>query len=492
MIEFLAEIWLPLTAFVGLTAYMIASRFSGRLPRLPLALLMLYFSGRVGLTVFQSAGAADKVMKWADTGLVVILSWAVARLVFALAVEFPARARGKPLPKITRDFSLFVVFAVVGLVALRAYGNFNLAGVLTTSAVLTAVLGLGAQATLSSFFSGLVLQLEHPFAIGDWIQYGDLVGEVVACSWKSTHLRSRDGTLIFIPNSDLLSGRYVNLSKPDGCMRGHLKIGLDYDAPPNTVREVILEVLRQNPYVVASPGPEVWLTAFGDFSIEYTVYFWTRNVAREPHTAADINNAMWYALRRHGIRIPFPVRDVQLAHEERAHRARLAEAEMADLLSMLDTVSVLQPLSADERFHLLKTARLLTFGTGEDIVREGEDGDSMYVIRSGTCEILKRNADGGSQRLTALATGAFFGEMSLLTGEKRAATVRSAGDATVVEIGKREFSRILLAKPEIAATLADVLASRQQGLQQAAAMRQEPTALRSSLRNRIRVFFGLQ
>jgi branched-chain amino acid transport system substrate-binding protein len=165
---------------------------------------------------------------------------------------------------------------------------------------------------------------------------------------------------------------------------------------------------------------------------------------------------------------------------------------MADLLSMLDTVSVLQPLSADERFHLLKTARLLTFGTGEDIVREGEDGDSMYVIRSGTCEILKRNADGGSQRLTALATGAFFGEMSLLTGEKRAATVRSAGDATVVEIGKREFSRILLAKPEIAATLADVLASRQQGLQQAAAMRQEPTALRSSLRNRIRVFFGLQ
>ena len=491
MIEFLGETWLPLSAFVGLAAYMVASRLSARIPRLPLALLMLHYAGRVGLTAYRAGGAADNTTKWADTALVVILSWAVARLVFALAVEFPARARGKPLPRITRDFTLFIVFAVVGLITLRTYGNFNLAGVLTTSAMLTAVLGLGAQTTLSNFFSGLVLQFEHPFDIGDWIEYGSLIGQVVSCSWKSTRLRSRDGTLIFIPNSDLLSGRYVNLSKPDHCMRGRLKIGLEYDAPPNTVRKVILEVLRQNPHVVASPEPAVRLTNFGDSSIEYTVYYWTREIADEPDVRAEINNAMWYALRRHGLRIPFPIRDVQLAHEERAHHARLAEAETADLVSMLNTVPVLQPLSADERLQLLRTARLLTFGSGENIVREGDAGDSMYVIRSGTCEVLKQGADGDPQRLTALTEGAFFGEMSLLTGEKRAATVRAAEDVRVVEIGKHEFSRILLAEPEFAATVADVLASRQQGLQTAAATRQEPTALRSSLRERIRVFFGL-
>jgi len=492
MLAFLTETWPSLLILIGLLAYTTASRVSKKVPRLPIALVMLFFAGRVGAAAFQLSGASAKALKWADTALVIILCWAVARLVFALAVEFPARARNKPLPKITRDFTLFVVFAVVALVALRTYGDFNLAGVLTTSAVLTAVLGLGAQTTLSSFFSGLVLQMEHPFDMGDTLQYGDLTGQVVSCSWKSTRLQTRDGTLIFIPNSDLLSGRYVNLSKPAGCLRGHLKLGIEYDAPPNTVRKVILDVVRQNPNVVATPPPEVRLTNFGDFSIEYTVLFWTQLVYDVARVRAEINNALWYALRRHGIRIPFPIRDVQLAHEERAHRAQLARAETAGLEQVLENVPVLQPLTPDERRQLLATARVLTFGAGEPIVREGEPGESMYIVRDGVCHIMKSDADGRPQLLTSLRAGAFFGEMSLLTGEKRAATVRAEGDVNIIEIGKYEFSRIVLAKPEIAATLADLLSSRQQDLQQAAAQHQEPTTLRSSLRERIRAFFDLK
>lgn len=491
MIAFLTDSW-PLWAGVaGLLVYQITSRRLNVLPRLPLLLLILFYLVRIALSACRTGGWLTREQHWIDVASMVVLAWAVGRLVFAFTVEFPLRMKGKAIPKITSDFIMVILFAVLAVPTIIFYGKFNPAGLITTSAVLTAVLGFGAHTMLSSFFSGIVLQMEKPFELGDWIQFGDFTGKVVSLSWKSTRLLTRDNELIYMPNSDLLGGRFLNLSKPGGTHRAVFTIGLDYNAPPNTVRRLILDVLRQHPLVLQSPPPEVRLQNFGDFAIDYKVLFHTPDIAAEMRTVAEIRNELWYTLRRHGIQIPFPIRDVRFAHEERSYHAGLAVERQRQLESLLGTIPILAPLSVEERARLAASVSVHTFGSGETVVREGEDGDSMYIIKCGACGVFK--ASGGTSRhLTDLTVGAYFGEMSLLTGEKRAATVKATGDTEVIVLDKPLFSQLLLGKPEIAAGLADALATRQQALQTHAATQQEPATLRTSLRKRIMTYFGLE
>lgn len=482
------------TAWIGLfilAAYHIASKKTKILPNLPLLLLILFFASRIVLVACRTWGWLVPMQYAMDVGTMVLLSWAVSRLVFAFAVEFPLRLKNKSLPKISRDSALAMIFAVLGAVTIVFYGDFNPTGVVTTSAVATAVLGFGAQGILSSFFSGIVLQMQKPFEVGDWIQVGEFVGRVSSISWKMTRMMTRDNETVCMPNQDLLGSRILNFTKPDGIHRASFMVGLQYEAAPNTVRATVLEIVKRHPHVLPHPEAEVRLTNFGDFSIDYRVIFYTREIGDEPAMIAAMRNELWYAFRRMGIQIPFPIRDVRVAHEERRHDESLAREKTAQLESLLGTIPILAPLSPEERAHLATEVRLLTYGNGETIVQEGNDGDSMYIIKRGACGVSKVVA-GAELHLTTLPVGAYFGEMSLLTGEKRSATVKAAGDTEVIVIDKQLFSHLLLGKPEISAGLADALAERQHALQSHATTQQEPSTLRSSLRNRIMTYFGLK
>jgi small-conductance mechanosensitive channel/CRP-like cAMP-binding protein len=490
MVDFFLDSWALWVAVAGLAVYQFVSIKVKVVPRLPLLLLILFYVVRIGLCACRAAGWLPSFQHWIDVGSMVILAWAVGRLVLAFTVEFPLRMRGKSLPKITRDLILAILFAVLAVPTIILYGRFNPTGLITTSAVLTAVLGFGAHATLSSFFSGVVLHMEKPFVVGDWIQFDNFTGKVVALSWKSTRLLTRDNELIYMPNSDLLAGRFLNLSKPTPNHRAAFTIGLDYNAPPNNVRSVIMEVLLHHPQAMRDPPPQVWVHDFADSAIVYRVLFHTENIADEDRTIAEIRNELWYALRREGIQIPFPIRDVRHAHEERAHEAAVETARRTQLEAILGTIPILAPLSVTERASLAASVNLFTFGAGETIVREGEEADSMYIIRRGACDVFKESAGRGRSLIT-LQAGDYFGEMSLLTGEKRAATVKAANDTDLIVINKPLFSQLLLAKPEIAADLADALVVRQQALQSHAAAQQEPATLRTSMRKRIMAYFGL-
>jgi CRP-like cAMP-binding protein len=251
-----------------------------------------------------------------------------------------------------------------------------------------------------------------------------------------------------------------------------------------------MEVLLHHPQAMRDPPPQVWVHDFADSAIVYRVLFHTENIADEDRTIAEIRNELWYALRREGIQIPFPIRDVRHAHEERAHEAAVETARRTQLEAILGTIPILAPLSVTERASLAASVNLFTFGAGETIVREGEEADSMYIIRRGACDVFKESAGRGRSLIT-LQAGDYFGEMSLLTGEKRAATVKAANDTDLIVINKPLFSQLLLAKPEIAADLADALVVRQQALQSHAAAQQEPATLRTSMRKRIMTYFGL-
>ena len=475
-----------------LSLYLLLASRSDKIPSLPFGFLIAYFAlGAIHYFIGHLPIIAE-YGKWIDVASSIVLSWAIIRLSFAIFVELPLKYwKQTEIPNITRDFILLICYAILFFIVLRTRGDVNLAGLITTSAALTVVIGLAAQTTLGNFFSGLVLQMEHPFSIGDWITYGSHTGRVVGITWKSTRIITRDNVLIYLPNNELSNGILINYSKPDRRVIGRLKIGLEYGAPPNKVRKVILEVLDQHPKLLNKPRPQVRLISFDDFSINYEIRFWHNNYTNDPQIKADINNQLWYALRRQGINIPFPIRDVQHAHIERRQKKKDRKTLSMQIMALLENVPLLTPLSDDDRKKIAHEATIQDYGSGEIIVRTGDAGSSLYIILDGACEVLLERDGQAAKKMAEFNKGDFFGEMSLLTGETRSATVKALEYATVIRVDKTLFSEIIASNPDIPEQIGAIMAQRQQDLSTEASKIQGDSAIQLKLIYKIKSFFGI-
>ncbi|MBU2482105.1 MAG: cyclic nucleotide-binding domain-containing protein, partial [Proteobacteria bacterium] len=268
-------------------------------------------------------------------------------------------------------------------------------------------------------------------------------------------------------------------------------IGLEYGVPYNKVKQVITAVVDQHPQVLKRPRVVVRIVEYGDFAIKYEIRLWHNNYAHEPQLKSDIYQQLWYALRRNNIRIPFPIRDVFHGHIEREYHKQESLSVQSDAKMMMQAIPILSPLSDEELTDLSSNVDIDLYGAGELIVQEGEDGDSMYIIRSGTCEAIKIMENGRTKLLSTMRPGDFFGEISLLTGEKRSATIRTTEDTALIVIRKSIFSKIIIANPVISEQIAQVVLKRRQNegaaIGDLGAMDQNPKKLIET----IKLFFGV-
>ena len=486
--------WQILIIVIFLSAYAVVSKRSRKIPAIPIGLVILYLVTRIIAFIARDIKWAAEWAPWIQIASVVILSWAVARLAFFLLMELPLRLRKKEeLPSITRDLILLTCYAILLVVVLRLKSNINLTGILTTSAVLTVVVGFAAQTTLSSLISGLMLQIERPFGIGDWIKLGDQQGHVIGITWKSTRLLTREKILVYIPNAEITNKSFMNYSKPDRTIVARIRIGIEYGAPPNVVKEVILQVLSQHHQVLKMPPPDIYLTEFSDFAIIYEIRFCHTSFASEPRIKSELNTQIWYALRRNNITIPFPIRDVYHKHIERRHQAKEMASRKSsyNIEGLLESVPVLSTLSAEIRTQIAERSKIAEYGAGEFIVRQGDQGDSLYIIRTGSCGVYIAKNEKQENKIATINSGEFFGEMSLLTGEPITATVRAMVDTTVIVIDKANFSIILNDNPAISVELGEILAKRQKELAEEAGRIVTHAPSSVSMIAKIKSFFGI-
>ncbi|MFA4874960.1 MAG: mechanosensitive ion channel family protein, partial [bacterium] len=298
---YLSSTWLIAALFVLLVIYRVACRKNRRLPFVPLGLLIAYLALRLVLNLF-SEGFGPELLRWLTVASLIALYCAIFRLAFAFTVEwFFSRTKREAFPKITRDFILIAIYAIIIFVVLRTRGGVNLVGLITTSAVLTAVIGLAAQNTLGNLFAGISLQIEHPFRIGDWIQYGENAGQVVGIGWSMTRLRTFEDEIVYVPNMDLAKSLLKNFSRPSRQHVMKIGVGLDYEAQPNRVRKVLLEALRDEPMVFNDPPPQIRVIDYGDFAVKYELRFVYDDYGTFPVVRAAVMNRLWYALRRNHI-----------------------------------------------------------------------------------------------------------------------------------------------------------------------------------------------
>lgn len=415
----------------------------------------------------------------------------LARLLDYILFDLILRRRGKPAPPaLLRQLVSLVVFVAGVSIVCKLVLSMRLTALLTTSAIITAVVGLALQDTLGNFFAGLALHMERTVGVGDVLRTGETFGVVEELSWRAIKVRTMDGNLLLVPNSVAGRERLEVFPRPGPPIVRTLRVGLEYDASPGQVRDALEPALRGIAGVAAFPSPAVFLKSFDDYAVRYELRYALEDYARFVEVDSAVRERVWYAAERAGLKMAYPViRQHQFAAgplERRTHDA--------DVLAALDAAELFAPLSPDERRRLAAGARERRFGPDEVIVREGDDGSSMFFVRTGRVAVSVHGGKGESRKLTLLDPGAAFGEISLLTGDPRTATVRAATEATLVEIHKDTLAPILRGHPALVELLEHRMRERRRGAAEALeAARAESTAAQTPLPlgARIARFFGL-
>ncbi len=404
------------------------------------------------------------------------------------------------IPRIVRDIIRLAVLVLAVLFALKTFLGLEPTALIATSTVLSAVIGLAMQDVLANIFAGIALQIGKPFRVGDWVTAYDKTGTVISTSWRATRIKTRDNHIIEIPNANIAKAEIFNYSVPTPLQRRHVEVGVVYGVPPNTVKKVLLEAARAAKGVLIEPDPDVLLTQYGDFAITYRLRYWLKNFADVPQTEDRIMTNIWYHFKRAGITIPFPIRDVTLRQIDEKAETRAAEERLARVRAYFEDVDLLAALSKTERNKLAAGAAERRYAAGERIVRQGDTGSEFFIVVSGNVRVTVRREGGRAVDLGTFGPGFFFGEMSLLTGEPRRATITATEDVDVVVVGKDGFREIIAAHPKIANKLSSAIEKRRADIEREfaeagdadAAATVEKEYSRENVLKKIKTFFDIE
>lgn len=391
-------------------------------------------------------GWAGTLRLAAGTAFWLCAAWLAARVAALLLAE---------QPKLLSDLVATALFLTAGVLVAQLVFELPATGLIATSSVLIAVLGFALRNTLGDIFSGIALGMESPFAIGDWIDATEnCAGRVVEISWRATKLVTRDGVTLVVPNGLIAAHRIaVYGSGQRGRYRTALLVPLDAAIPAERARRILLAAALEAGRDLPGFAPEVVLTDLSQGFAMYSVRFHVPDYGQEVRCKDAVAGAVQRALRLTGLSPARPVRDVRIRQQ--------GEAPPDARAGLLDAIEMFRPFSAEERAALAAAMTERTLPPGSALVRQGEAGDSLFLLAEGALDV--RIAPSGREEYLAdrLSQGAVLGEMSLLTGQPRSATVTAATEAVVLELRKEDLDPVLRARPALLDGLTTIMAERQ-------------------------------
>jgi len=467
--------------------------------------LLLFAVSLVGLLVAASLlsygiAQTSSAYRWVSWSWRIFLAFAVVNVAGVFVFEvFLDSLRLKP-PRIMRDLLLALGYVIAAIAILSKYTD--LTGIIATSAVLTAVIGLSFQDTLGNMMGGMALQMERAIGVGDWIRIDNQEGMVKEIRWRHTSIETRNWDTIVIPNSALMKSHVTVLGRRSGQPRQHRQwvyFNVDFRYSPTEVIDMVETALRAEPIanVAAEPAPNCVLMDFKESYCSYAVRYWLTDLAVDDPTNSVVRARIYFALRRANIPLSIPAHSLFLTEEDVSRAERKRAEDVEERTAALKNVELFKALTDEERRSLASRLRMAPFVRGEAMTRQGAEAHWLYLITRGDAEV-RVTIDGSlNERIATLHAGDFFGEMGMMTGERRTATVIALSDVECYRVDKDAFHDILRSRPEIAEDVSEVLARRRAELDakredlNEEAKRARMREHQGDLLHRIRNFFAL-
>jgi small-conductance mechanosensitive channel/CRP-like cAMP-binding protein len=465
-----------------------------------LALFVLAFvgaliAGLLGYGGFETAGKATQGLASLLTGISIIqISRSfVVRVVLARIRLYP--------PRILVDVIVIIASLVWGLYILYTDFRVDLASIVTTSAVITVVLGFALQDTLGNILGGLALQLDQTVRVGEWIELNDsTVGKVVEIRWRQTSIETRDWETVVVPNSVLMKNRFTVIGRRIGQpiqQRQWIPFNVALKYPPALVVETVNDAIRRAdiPHVARNPEPTCMLVELASSSPGYSVAYWLTELGAMNPTNSDMRVHIVSALQRAGIPVALPSQSIFLSQEPDTRELEL-DREMRRRVAALHGIDLFDGFADADLHRLADRLASTPFSAGDALTQQGATADWLYIIANGKADVYVEN---GLERakVAELGPGMLCGEMGLMTGEPRAATVIARTHMDCYRLDKDSFRDLLVSRPEVADQISTLLAKRRaqldatlKGLDEAA--QAALTAhTRNDIRRTIQHFFGL-
>ena len=427
-----------------------------------------------------------------------ILWWVIPAFLLNLASESfiwtPVEEKtGRLIPNIVRLFLAFIIYfmAFVGIIAF-VYDE-QLTSILATSGVIAMIIGLAIQINISNIFSGIAINIESPFRIGDWVQIGKFEeGQIVDITWRTTRLKTRAECILSIPNSMASESPILNFCYPDDIYWLWPTVYVHPMHPPARVKKLLLDALLSANKVLKEPAPVVLFTGINEWASSYWVAFCADDYADKNFILEEVWTRVWFHLNRAGIT---PAVQRQEIHMFKGVKERGGE-EATKPITLLQEVVIFKQFDSSAKQFLSERIRRHRFGPNDIIVQQGDAGDSLFVIVEGVVCVQVHTDDGKTQEVARLGAGDFFGEMALLTGEERTATVIALVDTSVFELTKADIAPLIAQQPEVSELVSKVLSQRQMATQSRMHIEEdveeENKAAYIRILNKIEHFFGLR
>jgi len=379
-----------------------------------------------------------------------------------------------PVPGLLRSIIRGIGILGVGLFVLKTSMGINIAPLLASTALLTAVVGFALQGVLGNLMAGMSLHVVRSAVPGDWIAVGDVEGEVLETNWRETRLRTVAGHMMIIPNSIVASTIVHNMTWPNSVRRHSIDVGASYSDAPGEVIDALVEAATGVSGVLSEPRPTAFVMEYKDFGINYQLRYWTRCYYNRVPVDGEVGRLIWYQFKRRGIEIPFPMSD-KLLNDFMAvvYRQRRMPPEQQEVHQLTDDLMQsdfgrrifvdgkgVPLLTHEELLPIAPLLKRVRFTRGETIFCQGDEGTHCYVILKGSVQGRVEYEDMRETNRFQLGPGAVLGEMSLTTGMPRTATIKTEDELEVIEISDRVLCRILALRPEMPELMAQVVAER--------------------------------
>lgn len=375
---------------------------------------------------------------------------------------------GAGVPRILQDVTVFVGLVVWLFIVLEAQGV-NLAGIIATSAVLTAVIGLALQDTLGNILAGLAVQLDKSIGVGDWVKIDDIAGRVSETRWRYTAIETRNWETVLIPNSLISKTKVVVQGRRHDApvqWRRWIWFNVDFRYSPSVVVETVETAVQaaEIPRVARSPAPSCVAMEFFDSYTRYALRYWLTDLEADDPTDSEVRAHIYSALQRAGMSLAIPGHAVFLTEETTQRKAQKEKQELKNRVAALRKIRLFEPLTDDDLLHLAERLVYAPFDRGDVMTQQGAEAHWLYLMIDGTAERLVEE-DGKSTRVGELGSGDTFGEWSIMLNTIRETTVVATSKVSCYRLPKEAFVSVLAGHPELTEQIAEIIARQRTQLE---------------------------
>ena len=356
--------------------------------------------------------------------------------------------------KLVQDLLAALIYLTATFAIIADVFDLPVKGLLATSGALAIIIGLALQSSLGDVFSGIVLNIERPYRVGDWIILDDTVqGKVIETNWRATHILTGNQDVAIIPNSVIAKTKLVNCSTPTKIHGASIRVKLEPSLTPAAGCTLLKEVLLGSTHILRTPEPSVTIKDLSAEMIDFELSFTVADVGAVDQAQNELFDRVYRAAAAAGAKFsPRLSGSPRMTAPENKGEPGVPER-------LLEGISLFSTLTAEEKAALASKMQRKDFKAGEVIVKKGTILQALCIVSYGVL-VGSAEENGRKFEVTRLAPGDYFGELGLLTGEPLNGELTALTRVTIYEISKDALSPLLKARPNMTEELSEILASR--------------------------------